>query len=89
MEIRNGIDLECFIHNNTTNTLSELEIDYELSSCDIEVITFYQIDCICPYPDPNNSSKIYSEIRSGGAGYVCILDYYTLKEKIKNDTHQQ
>jgi hypothetical protein len=86
MVISKGIELECFVQNNTTNTLSELEIGYELASCDTDVATFYNIDMVAPYVDPYDSSQNYSELSSGGLTFICKLDYQSIKNKIENAT---
>lgn len=84
MVIKNGIELECFIQNNTTSTLSDLEIGYELASCDVGIATFYSIDMVAPYPDPYDSSRIYAELSSGGLSFICNSDYQSIKNKIEN-----
>lgn len=86
MVINKGIEIECFVQNNTTNTLSELEIGYELASCDTETATFYSIDMVSPYVDPYDNTKNYSELSSGGLSFICKLDYQSLKNKIEDAT---
>jgi len=84
MIIKEGLDLKCFIQNNTTSTLNELSIGYELGSCDLAITTFYKIDVISPLPDPYDSSKEYTEIHSGGMVFICELNYLQVKNLIKN-----
>jgi hypothetical protein len=84
MTFKEGLDLRCFVQNNTTSTLNELSIGYELNSCDLALTTFYKIDVISPVPDPYDSSKEYTEIHSGGIVFICELDYLKVKNIIKN-----
>lgn len=84
MVIKDGIELECFVQNNTTSTLSDLQIGYELASCDVGVATFYSIDMVAPYPDPYDESRVYAELSSGGLSFICNSDYQTIKNLIKN-----
>lgn len=86
MQIKNGIELQCFIQNNTTSTLSDLEIGFELASCDTEVATFYNIDMISRYTDPYDRSKTYTELSVGGISFICLLDYDTIKTIIEDAT---
>jgi hypothetical protein len=86
MVINKGIELECFVEDSTTSTLSDLNIGFELASCDIELATFYSIDMISPYVDPYDNTKIYTEIYSGGISFICTLDYNSIKTKIENAT---
>lgn len=86
MVIKNGIELECFIQSETSNVLSDLRIGFELESCDVQIVTFYSIDMISPYPDPYNPAKVYCELSVGGITFICNCDYQTIKKKIEDDT---
>lgn len=86
MIIKNGIELECLVHNDTTDTLEDLGINYKLSSCDTEKITFYSIDFVTPYQDPEDEEVFLTEINSGGKTFICNENYGTLKLKIQNAT---
>lgn len=87
MEIKIGLELECFIHNDTTTTLSELNIEYDLASCNTDMVTFYDISMVARYIDPKDSDKVYTEIVSGGNTFICLLDLETVKNKIRDATY--
>ena len=86
MMFAKGIELQCFIHDETTDTLEELGISHDYSFYESEPLTFYNIDAIAPYETDDTGGKQYSEVMSGGKSFICTLDYETLKTKIQNDT---
>lgn len=72
-----NITLPILHHNNTTASLKDLEVTYELQDCSVKNVTFYSINAISPFKDS------YSTIYVGDREFVCTMTYGELWEKLK------
>lgn len=78
--IRKPIEIEIYVHNDDTEALSKLDIDYDMDFCDVELFTFYRIDAI--YPSVVNGNENGCFILLGGQELTSPMSYSDLKELI-------
>lgn len=62
------ITLPIFHHNDTTDTLKDCGIEYDLKDTDTRKVTFLTINAVSPYFD--NDDEMTS-IHSNGTEYIC------------------
>lgn len=74
-----GIILPIYHHTDESANLEDLELDYELSECDVKDIIFYQINAISVH---KVDGKDYTHIHANGTSYLCPYDIYYVKEQI-------
>lgn len=73
--------LPIFFHTSNTSTLKDLDIDYDLSDCEVRDIIFFNIDAICEYCEENTNRK-FTSIFAGGNEFICVLQQDKVLEKI-------
>jgi hypothetical protein len=66
------IAIPVFYHNDSTRSLSDLEIDFSYSSCDQRDVYFYSIDVVAPHPG-DEEDQVYTKIVSGGESFISPL----------------
>jgi hypothetical protein len=72
-----NITLPILHHNNTTASIRDLGVTYELKDCSVKSVTFYSINAISPFKDS------YSTIYVGDREFVCTMTYGELWDKLK------
>lgn len=73
-----ALELPCLFVPDDQVALFDLELPYESEP---RPVMFYNINGISPYIDPAGNS--YTEILANGRGYICTLDYETVKGLLK------
>lgn len=73
------IVLPVLCHDDTSKSLENLGIKYNLSECDTKQVTFFVINCVTPYTE---GDFVGSHIFSGNTIFVCPIDYETLTKQI-------
>jgi len=75
------ITLPILFNTNSTQSLQDADIDFDLRECEIKEMVFYRINAIAEYID--NEIK-YSQIYSNGMSFYCTLkinEVYKLIDK--------
>lgn len=70
------LELPCEYIPDDQCKLAELDLPFDTEP---RVIAFYRIDAIAPYTD---NGRDCTEILVGGIGYVCVLTYEEVKNRI-------
>lgn len=76
------IQLEILMNNDVSESLQSLGIKSDFSSCDIEIGTFYTIDCVLPQTDREYR---YCSVFSGGAEFICPMEAYQVNDLIRKN----
>jgi len=66
------IQLPVLCHDDTSKSLEELGIKYNLGECDTKLVTFYTINCIAPYLEGEFTG---THIFTGNTIFVCPFSY--------------
>lgn len=76
------VELPCFFHNENTEVLENVGIDYELSSCEARDMLFVGSFSVAKYFEDSTGSE-FSRIDFNGNSVICALTYDEVKEIIK------
>lgn len=82
------VTLPIFIHNESTQKMQDIEMDYDIDDCEEHPVTFFHISAICVHAE--NPKKNYTDIHANGTTYVCPLSVDQVHHKImvsKNSNH--
>lgn len=79
------LEIEVFFHTDQTTSLRDLDIQYNLSDCDVRKVTFYRIDAIGIFIDDDADKSEYSSIYSSGNTFNCPLKYAELKKLVEDN----
>lgn len=70
------IDIDVFVHNDSTKLMNNLEMEFDLDTCDIKKIRLFDITYIMPYEE---KGKTYTQIFTHSQGLVSPIPYEEFK----------
>ena len=70
------IDIDVFVHNDSTKLMNNLDMDFDLETCDIKTIRLYDITYIMPYEE---NGKTYTQIFTHSQGLVSPIPFDDFK----------
>lgn len=76
------IELPCFFHNENTEVLENVGIDYDLSSCEVRDMLFVGSFYVAKYYEESTGSW-FSRIDFSGNSVICALTYEEVKALIE------
>lgn len=76
-----GIELPVYFHNDLTDQLEDLNLDFHITQCEIKKMFFYNIDAVSPREEKDGYQ--YSLIHIGKESFSCALQYEDLIDKLK------
>lgn len=77
-----NLKLPILFHTESTSHLEELEIDFQLSECDVRETVFYTINGISPYTE---FGKDYTTIYSNGFDFICPMNAKEVERLIQEN----
>ena len=81
--LQTPITLPIYFNTDETTSLSDLDIDYPLSDCEIRDVKFYNIAVLLPMFDDLDDNKPYTTIISNGEKFICPLTIKEVEAQIK------
>ena len=76
------VELPCFFHNENTEVLENVGIDYDLSSCEVRDMLFVGSFSVAKYFEDSTGEE-FSRIDFSGNSVICALTYDQVKEILK------
>lgn len=70
------IDIDVFVHNDSTKLMNNLDMQFDLDTCDVKQIRLYDITYIMPYEE---NGKEYTQIFTHCQGLVSPIPYDDFK----------
>lgn len=70
------IDIDVFVHNDSTKLMDSLDMNFDLENCDVKNIRLYDITYIMPYEE---NGQTYTQIFTHCQGLVSPIPYDEFK----------
>jgi hypothetical protein len=85
------LELPIFFHTDSTQKLSNIDIDVPLNQCRIENICFFNINAISAYDEDFEGEKEarHSLIYCNNNSFICTLTKFEVISKIKLEMQKQ
>lgn len=75
----NYIDIEVYVHNESTKLMDSLDMEYDLENADLKTARLYRIDYILPY---EKDGKEYTQIHVADNSFITPVAYNDFKKLV-------
>jgi hypothetical protein len=76
-----GIELPIYFHNDLTDQLEDLDLEFHITQCELKKMFFYRVDAVSPRVESDGYE--YSIIHLGKENFSCALTYEDLIDRLK------